>query len=268
MTTRVAIAGASGRLGQVARNIISELPGFELYAELGSKSSLDGMLGADLLVDVTTPAASPAIVSFAVSNGLNVLVGTSGWSADRVSKLRSELSRFQDAGVVIIPNFSIGSVVGSALSAVAGQFFDSIEIIEAHHAAKVDSPSGTAVRTAEMISEARGDRGPVNAPYADQVARGQQIASIPVHSLRMAGVLAKQQVIFGGTGEALTVTHDTISSSAYEAGMKSALIAAVDARGLIVGLDRVLGLDISLGGSEGKVGGARIQNAPGTGRHA
>ncbi|MFC4223218.1 4-hydroxy-tetrahydrodipicolinate reductase [Lysinibacter cavernae] len=245
MTTRVAIAGASGRMGRLARSIVNELDGFAIHAELGSQTPLSDMLGADVVIDVTTPAVSPAVVSFAVENGINVLVGTSGWSADRLAQLRTQLVTQPNVGIVVIPNFSIGSVLGTALSTIAGQFFDSIEIIEAHHAGKIDSPSGTAVRTAELIAAARGDRGPVEAPFADQIARGEQVASIPIHSLRMAGVLAKQEVILGGTGEVLTITHDTISPEAYSTGMRAALKAVTTATGLTVGLDQVLGLDFS-----------------------
>jgi 4-hydroxy-tetrahydrodipicolinate reductase len=124
---------------------------------------------------------------------------------------------------------------------MAAPYFDAIEVIEAHHPGKVDSPSGTAVRTAELMAEARGGR-PVEAPFAEQPARGQLVAGIPVHSLRLAGVIAKQEVRFGGAGEVLTVTHDTHSNESYRAGIRAALDAAVTAEGLTVGLDRVLGI--------------------------
>ncbi|WGD38260.1 4-hydroxy-tetrahydrodipicolinate reductase [Lysinibacter sp. HNR] len=254
MITRVAIAGASGRMGQLAQAIVAELPEFEVCAKLGSQSALSDMRDADLIIDVTSPAASPEIVEYAVRNGIKVLVGTSGWSSEKIATLRTLLSEHKDAGIILIPNFSIGSVLGSALSTIAGQFFDSIEIIEAHHAAKIDSPSGTAVRTAEMITAARKTQGPVRAPHVDQAARGEQVASIPVHSLRLSGVLAKQEVIFGGVGEVLTITHDTLSPSAYESGMRVSIQAARDARGLTVGLDSVLNLDV-LTGMSGARGG-------------
>ncbi|TQM63158.1 dihydrodipicolinate reductase [Klugiella xanthotipulae] len=231
-------------MGLLAQSILNDLPGYELYAALGSSSAREEMLGADILIDVTTPAVSPGLVEFAIARGIRVLVGTSGWSAERLAALESQVAARPEAGVIVIPNFSIGSVVGTALAAIAGQYFDSIEIVEAHHAGKIDSPSGTAVRTAEMITAARGDRGPVEASYTDQLARGQQVASIPVHSLRLAGVLAKQEVILGGQGEVLTITHDTISPTAYDAGMRAALHATRTASGLTVGLDRVLGLSV------------------------
>src|SRR5690606_26946879 len=122
-------------------------------------------------------------------------------------------------GVVIIPNFSVGSALVTAFSAMAARFYDSIEIVEAHHAAKVDSPSGTAVRTAELIGAARESLGPVAAPHTDQRARGQQVSSVPIHSLRMSGVIARQEVIFGGPGELVNLSHETTSPQSYEAGL-------------------------------------------------
>jgi 4-hydroxy-tetrahydrodipicolinate reductase len=138
---------------------------------------------------------------------------------------------------------------------MAARFYDSIEIVEAHAARKVDSPSGTAVRTAELMAAARAARGPVAAPHTDQRARGQQVASIPVHSLRLAGVVAKQDVIFGGTGEVLTLTHETISPSSYTQGILVALRAASTARGVTVGLESLIDL--------GLPGGAALGAAPG-----
>ena len=248
MTTKVAVVGASGRMGRLVSKIVTETPGFELYAQIGSTGDLSEMLGADLAVDVTIPAVSHTIVEFAVSHGIPVLVGTSGWSADRIRALERRLASTPDLGVVIIPNFSVGSVLASSFAAMAARFFDSIEIVEAHHATKIDSPSGTAVRTAELIAAARGTLGPVSAPHTDQRARGQQVASVPIHSLRLQGVVAKQDVILGGVGEVLTIRHETLAPSAYEAGIAIALRASIEARGVVVGLDRLI--DLSAGQGE------------------
>jgi 4-hydroxy-tetrahydrodipicolinate reductase len=246
MTTTVAVAGARGKLGSLVAAIVDELDGFDLVASLDSSSPLSDLDGADLVVDVTAPAVSPLIVERALTNGSNVLVGTSGWSSSRLAELRSRLTG-TDRGVVVIPNFSLGSVVATSLAAVASRFFDSIEIVEAHRSTKVDSPSGTAVRTAELIAAARSANGPVEAPHVDQRARGQQVASIPVHSMRLRGVVAKQDVVFGGNGETLAITHETIEpSAAYDAGIRLALPAARDARGLVVGLERLVDLGITL----------------------
>jgi 4-hydroxy-tetrahydrodipicolinate reductase len=242
MTTKVAVVGATGKMGRLISGIVEESPEFDLVASLDSRSPLDDMLVADLVVDVTVPGVTQKVVEFAVANGKNVLIGTSGWSADRIAGLRRSLGEEPTAGIVVIPNFSLGSVLATSFAAMASRYFDSIEIIESHAATKVDSPSGTAVRPAELMGAARAALGPVAAPHTDQRARGQQVASIPIHSLRLNGVVAKQDVVFGGTGEVLTITHETISPSAYTAGIGVALTAAATARGVIVGLDQLIGL--------------------------
>ncbi|MFC6357273.1 4-hydroxy-tetrahydrodipicolinate reductase [Luethyella okanaganae] len=246
MTTRVAVIGATGTMGQLASRLVRDAPDFELVAELDSRSDPGAMLGADVAIDLTSPAVSQRLVDFAVDNGLRVLVGTSGWSRDRIAALERRVEALPETAVVIVPNFSIGSVLGTAVSALVARFFDSIEIVEAHHAGKIDSPSGTSVRTAELIGMARGGIGPVAAPHTDQRARGQQVSSVPIHSLRLEGVLARQEVIFGGRGETLTIRHDTVSASSYEHGIMLALRALPGASGVVVGLDALL--DLGLGG--------------------
>ncbi len=248
MTTRVAVIGAQGRMGRLISRLIAEADDFELVASLTSSSELSEMLGADVAVDVTTPGVTRNVVEYAVDNGLRVLVGTSGWSQPRIDSLAARIADRADTGVIIIPNFSVGSVLGTAFAAMAAQYFDSIEIVEGHQASKIDSPSGTAVRTAELIAQSRGERGPVAAPHTDQRARGQQVSSIPVHSLRLNGLLARQDVLFGGTGETLTISHNTVSSSAYERGILLALSAVRDARGVTVGLDQLM--DLRLGATD------------------
>ena len=244
MTTTVAIVGATGRMGTLISRLVDESLEFELGAQLGSRDDLISVLGADIVVDVTAPGPSQRIVEYAVSNAINVLVGTSGWSRERIASLEHEVAIQPGVGVVIVPNFSIGSVLATSFAAMAGQFFESIEIVEAHHASKLDSPSGTAVRTAELIGQARADLGPVVAPHVDQRARGQQVSSIPIHSLRMQGVLARQDVIFGGTGELLTISHETIDPSSYETGILLALRATRSALGVTVGLDKLINLGL------------------------
>lgn len=241
MSVSVAVAGATGRLGRLVCEVVEEHPGFELVARLTSASGPEEGAGAGILVDVSHPDASPGIVERAIDRGQKVIVGTSGWSADRLARLEQWIAATPGAGVIVVPNFSLGSVLGTALAALAARYFDAIEVIEAHHPGKVDSPSGTAVRTAELMAEARAGR-PVEAPFAEQPARGELVAGIPVHSLRLAGVVAKQEVRFGGAGEVLTITHDTHSNEAYRAGIRAALEAAEAQRGLTVGLDRVLGI--------------------------
>lgn len=244
MSIRVAVTGATGRLGTLVCAEIAELDGFELVAALNSSSPDRDTYDADVLVDVSHPDVSESIVTAALRRGMKVLVGTSGWSAERIARLQPLIAA--DTGVIIVPNFSLGSVLATAAAAAIAPYFDAVEIVEAHHAAKVDSPSGTAVRTAERIAESREGKPALTAPYSDQPARGELIAGVPVHSLRLPGVVAKQDVIFAGAGETLTITHDTSSPESYRAGIRAALRALPDATGLTVGLDRVLG--ISLGG--------------------
>lgn len=239
--TTVSVVGATGRMGQLVCQIVESSDEFELHSRLDSKDELSQMLGADIVVDVTLPGVSQNVVEYAVAHGLNVLVGTSGWSGERIASLERRIANLA-VGVVIIPNFSIGSVLATAFAAMAAPFFDSIEIVEAHHPSKIDSPSGTAVRTAELMGAARADLGPVAAPHVDQRARGQQVSGIPVHSLRMHGVVARQDVLFGGNGEVLTLSHETLSPSSYEAGIRIALRAARTARGVTVGLDKLIDL--------------------------
>lgn len=225
-------------MGNLIQQIIADTEGLELHAGLTSDSSRDEMIGADVLIDVTRLEVSEKNIDFALEHGIKVVVGTSGWSQDRLASLEQRIPK--DGGVIVVPNFSVGSVLGTHLAKIAGQFYDSIEILEAHHDKKVDSPSGTAVRTAEAISAARGLE--PTPPNADQAARGQVVAGIPIHALRLRGVVADQQVIFGGTGETLTIRHETFSNTAYTHGIQLALKAAPAATGLTVGIDELLGI--------------------------
>jgi len=250
MTTRIALVGGTGKLGGIIREVIDDLDGFEVSAVLTSRSDLGELDGADLVVDASTPAVSVDVVRAAIERGVNVLVGTSGWSAERIALVRP-LVEAAGTGAVFIPNFSLGSVIGSAIAAASARFFPFAEIVEAHRDTKVDSPSGTAVRTAELIAAAR--RTPVEAPHVDQRARGQQVASVPVHSLRRPGVIARQETILSGPGEALAIVHDTTDpAAAYAPGIRIAIEHALDARGVIVGLESFI--DIGVGAPRPKQG--------------
>src|SRR5690606_335327 len=242
MTTRVALVGATGRMGGLIGRLIDDSDDFEVTARLSSADPLEKIAGVDIVVDVTSPKASPAVVEYAITHGHNVLVGTSGWSADRIAALEAKIGGNLDVGVLIVPNFSLGSVLSTIFAGIAGRFYDSVEIVESHHAAKVDSPSGTAVRTAEHIAQQRVGHDSLEAPHVDQPARGQVVAGIPVHSLRMRGVVAQQDIIFGGNGEQLVLRHETLSPTAYEAGIMRALRALGDIRGVVVGLDKLVDL--------------------------
>ena len=240
MTTSVAVVGASGKLGSLVCRLINESEDFTLAAQLGSQSDLSEMLVADIVVDVSLPSISRKVLEFAVENGKPILIGTSGWSAERINQVEPLIESHPEVGVIFISNFSLGSALSAHLATLAAKHFDSIEIIEAHGIHKVDSPSGTAVSTAERIGKVRDQD--VQAPHADQRARGQLVAGVPVHSLRMEGVVAKQDVIFGGNGETVTITHTTLSDRSYEAGIMAAIRALPGLSGKIVGLDRVINL--------------------------
>lgn len=240
MTTSVAVVGASGKLGSLVCRLINESEDFTLAAQLGSQSDLSEMLVADIVVDVSLPSISRKVLEFAVENGKSIMIGTSGWSEERINQVEPLIESHPEVGVIFISNFSLGSALSAHLATLAAKHFDSIEIIEAHGIHKVDSPSGTAVSTAERIGKVRDQD--VQAPHADQRARGQLVAGVPVHSLRMEGVVAKQDVIFGGNGETVTITHTTLSDRSYEAGIMAAIRALPGLSGKIVGLDRVINL--------------------------
>ncbi|HLP23683.1 MAG TPA: dihydrodipicolinate reductase C-terminal domain-containing protein [Microbacteriaceae bacterium] len=235
---RVAIVGATGRLGSLAARLVQDAPDLELHAAVGSADSLDAVNGADVIFDATRLEVSRRVVEHAVNALIPVVVGTSGWTAQRIAELGTVHSP-----VCVIPNFSLGSVLGSAIAALAAPFFDTVDVVETHHAGKLDSPSGTAVRTAELIADARRRVGLEGAvPGAGQDARGQLVAGVPVHSLRQAGVVAEQVVTLGRLGESLRIEHVTTSSESYAEGILLALRSAPDLRGIVVGLDALLDL--------------------------
>ena len=240
MTIKVSVVGATGRMGKLALDLIDATADLSLHSALDSRSELAQTAGADVIFDVTNLEVSKQVVAHAIANNQRVVVGTSGWSQLHLDQVAKQLEQ-TSAAVVVVPNFSIGSMLATKFAAEAAKFFDSIEIIEAHHAGKVDSPSGTAIRTAELISDAR-DAKPILLPGVGQAARGQVVAGVPIHSLRLAGVSAKQDVVFGGQSELLTISHETSSVMAYSAGIVAALRFASTARGLTVGLQAVLGL--------------------------
>jgi 4-hydroxy-tetrahydrodipicolinate reductase len=240
MSIKVAVIGATGRMGKLAIELIDAAQDLHLHAALDSKSQLNEALGADVIFEVTKLEVSEKVVDFAIANGLKIVVGTSGWSAPKLAELDKKASTNPNSAVLVIPNFSIGSMLASSFAAQAGKYFDSIEIVEAHHAGKIDSPSGTAVRTAEMISEARRGMTAPLIPGVGQEARGQAVAGVTIHSLRLAGVSAKQDIIFGGESEVLTISHEVSSIRSYVHGILLSLRTAVKTTGLVVGLQAVV----------------------------
>lgn len=240
MSIKVAVVGATGRMGKLALELIDAAQDLTLHAALDSKSELNQALGADVIFEVTKLEVSEKIADFAITNGMKIVIGTSGWSSAKLAELQKKVTTNPDAGVLVIPNFSIGSMLATAFAAQAGKFFDSIEIVEAHHAGKIDSPSGTAVRTAELIAEARDGMTAPLVPGVGQEARGQVVAGIPIHSIRLAGVSAKQEVILGGESEVLTISHEVSSIRSYVHGILMSIRTAAKASGLIVGLQSVV----------------------------
>lgn len=245
MTIKVAVVGATGRMGKLALDLIDAAQDMHLHAALDSRSELTDALGADVIFEVTRLEVSQQVVDFAVAHAIPVVVGTSGWSAQKLAELDKVLGSASAASVIVIPNFSIGSMLASSFAAQAATFFNSIEIVEAHHAGKIDSPSGTAVRTAEMISAARAHLTQPLIPGVGQQARGEIVAGVPIHSLRLSGVSAKQDVLFGGESELLTISHETGSVAAYSHGILLSLRAAAKLSGLTVGLQAVVDASVA-----------------------
>ncbi len=241
MTIKVAVIGATGRMGKLALDIIKGSADLSLNAELDSKSELSQALGADVIFEATNLEVSKSVVDFAISNNLKVLVATSGWTQSALAVVESKI----DTGaVVVVPNFSIGSTLASKFAAEAAKYFDSIEIIETHHAGKLDSPSGTAIRTAELIHASREEAGRSQTliPGVGQSARGEIVSGVPIHSLRINGVSAKQEVNLGGTDELLTISHTAASVNAYALGILESIRFTANATGLTIGLNKVLGI--------------------------
>lgn len=237
MTIKVAVVGATGRMGKLAIDLIDSAQDLSLYASLNSGSALSDLDGADVIFDVTNLAVSEKVVAHAVTAGIPVVVGTSGWSASKLSVLEAEVNH-AGASVVIVPNFSIGSMLATRFAAEASKYFSTIEIVEAHHAHKIDSPSGTAIRTAELIAKARGEVPLITG--VGQSARGEIVAGVPIHSLRLSGVSAKQEVILGGESEVLSIAHEVSSVTSYAGGILASIRFAKANKGLFVGLETVV----------------------------
>lgn len=246
---RVALVGATGKMGRYAIEAINATDDIELVATLSSSNPLTDITeaGATHVLDLTVPDVSPQVVEYAINNGLHTVVGTSGWTEDKRANLATHLREQHGVGVLIAPNFSIGSVLATRFAAQAAPYFDSVEIIEMHHPNKVDAPSGTAVRTAEMIAAARERAGVGASPDATthdpQHARGAQIEGINVHAVRLAGLEAHQEVLMGTPGQQLVLRHDAFDRASYMPGVLLGLRTVGSRPGLAYGLDAYLDLD-------------------------
>jgi 4-hydroxy-tetrahydrodipicolinate reductase len=236
----VSILGATGRMGALAKQLVDADSNLKLHSALDSSSPKEQMLGADVVIDFTNPSVSESLVLFAIKNSLKIVVGTSGWSELKLAGLEKALKTNLESAVVVVPNFSIGSMLAQRFAAMSAKYFDSIEILEAHHEQKVDSPSGTAIRTAELIADARKGMPQQLISGVGQAARGAVHAGVAIHSLRQKGISAKQDTIFGADGEQLVISHDVSSSRAYSLGILRSIEFAQTATGLTVGLENVL----------------------------
>ncbi|MCQ9165614.1 4-hydroxy-tetrahydrodipicolinate reductase [Arthrobacter sp. STN4] len=246
---RVAVLGAKGRMGAAAVAAVGEAEGMELVAALGRNDPLDRLVekGVQVVVDLTVPTSTEANVRFAVEHGIHAVVGTTGWDAARLASLADLLASHPATGVLIAPNFALGSVLATHFAAKAAKYFDSVEIIELHHPRKVDAPSGTALRTAALVAKARSDAGVPAAPDATETeldgARGASVDGIPVHSVRLAGLVAHQEVLLGSPGEALTIRHDSFNHASFMPGVLLGVRTVGTRPGLTVGLDGYLDLE-------------------------
>jgi 4-hydroxy-tetrahydrodipicolinate reductase len=244
----VAVLGASGRMGSEAVAAIQAAEDLSLVAALGRGDDLATLVssGARVVLDLTVPEATYDNVCFAVEHGLHAVVGTTGWTRERLDGLGALLGRTPSTGVLIAPNFALGSVLATAFAAQAARYFESVEIIELHHPDKVDAPSGTALRTAQLISAARGAAGVPAAPDATAGglpgARGADADGIPVHSVRLRGLTAHQEVLLGSPGEQLTIRHDSFDRASFMPGVLLGLRSVASHPGLTVGLEGYLDL--------------------------
>ena len=242
----VAVLGARGRMGSEVVKAVEATEGLALVAALDMGDSLEQLKGsaAHVVVDFTTPDSVMANLEFLINNGINVVVGTTGFDDSKLATVKGWLAANPSVGVLIAPNFAIGAVLMMEFAAKAARYFESAEVIELHHPAKVDAPSGTAARTAELMGAARKEAGLGAMPDATITsldgARGAVVAGIPVHSVRARGLVAHQEVLFGGLGETLTIRHDSIDRAGFMPGVILGVRRIVNTPGLTHGLDKFM----------------------------
>ncbi len=245
---RVGVLGARGRMGQEVCRTVAAADGLELVAAVDEHDPLVALTeaGAHVAVDFTHPDAVLGNIRFCVDHGIAAVVGTSGFDEAKLGIVRGWLSDKPAASVLVAPNFGIGAVLSLHFARLAVRFFDSVEVIELHHAGKVDAPSGTAVHTASQLAAARAATGAGPVPDATTSAlpgaRGADVDGIRVHSVRLPGLVAHQEVILGTEGETLTIRHDSMHRASFMPGVLMAVRAVRGRPGLTVGLEALLGL--------------------------
>ena len=248
MTLRVGVLGSRGRMGGEVIRAVESAEDLELVAAIDQGEAITALTeaGAQVVVDFTAPNQVMGNLEFLVSEGIHAVVGTSGFDDARLAQVQSWLSSAPSTGVLIAPNFGIGAVLLMRFAAQAARFYESVEIIELHHPGKVDAPSGTARHTARVISQARAAASmgmqPDSTTEALDGARGALVDGVPVHAVRLRGLVAHEEVLFGSDGETLTLRHDSTDRSSFIPGVLLG-IRNIGARpGLTVGLDAFLDL--------------------------
>ncbi|GGQ57645.1 4-hydroxy-tetrahydrodipicolinate reductase [Couchioplanes azureus] len=243
---RVGVLGARGRMGLEVCKAVDAADDLELVAMVDQGDWLFNAsdAGAQVLVDFTTPDVVMDNLHWAVDQGISVVVGTSGFTNQRLDRIRSWLSHKPGVGVLIAPNFGLGAVLMMQFAARAARYFESVEIIEQHHPRKLDAPSGTAVHTARLVGAARAEAGLAPMPDATKEemsgARGTEIDGVRIHSVRAAGLVAHQEVLFGAKGETLTIRHDSVDRASFMPGVLLAVRSIQSRPGLTLGLDALL----------------------------
>jgi 4-hydroxy-tetrahydrodipicolinate reductase len=243
---RVGVLGARGRMGQEVCRTVDAAPDTDLVAMIDQGDWLSNAAdaGAEVIVDFTTPDVVMDNLHWCIEEGISAVVGTSGFTEQRLERVRGWLAHKPGVGVVVAPNFAVGAVLMMEFAERAARFFESAEIIEQHHPKKVDAPSGTALRTAQVIADARAAArlGDMPDSTKDEVpgARGAQIEGVRVHAVRATGLVAHQEVLFGTTGETLTIRHDSYDRVSFMPGVLLAVRAVINRPGLTVGLGPLL----------------------------
>jgi 4-hydroxy-tetrahydrodipicolinate reductase len=243
---RVAVLGAKGKVGATMVAGVEAADDLTFTTGVDAGDSLSALTdsGTEAVIDFTHPSVVMDNLKFLIDNGIHAVVGTTGFTDERLDQVRQWLADKPDVSVLIAPNFAIGAVLSMHFAQQAAKYFESVEVIELHHPHKADAPSGTAARTAKLIAEAR--KGMPPNPDATSTglegARGANVDGIPVHSVRLAGLVAHQEVLFGTQGETLTIRHDSIDRTSFVPGVLLAVRKIREFPGLTVGLEPLLDL--------------------------
>lgn len=247
-STQVGVVGAHGKVGQQICQGVRDADRMQLVAQIDQADPISELVssGAEIIVDFTHPDVVMDNLSFCIAHGIHCVVGTTGFTDERLGAVREMLAAQPEVGVLIAPNFAIGAVLLMKFAAIAAPYFQTTEIIELHHNHKADAPSGTAARTASVIAEARRTAGlgpmPDATSSAIEGARGADVDGIRVHAIRMAGMVAHQEVIFGTEGETLTMRHDSMDRTSFVPGVLLGVREIAQRPGLTVGIESLMGL--------------------------